>query len=705
MAGEIVPLASAGQRADEETKEKIGLLRWANDIADAVLQLSVTMLRSGFLIAIVDDDEELASLDLKSDYDPMVDDKTGARLSEAIKDAVGKFRRPEKMLRRLYMSALRRKWEEQRAEIPNNPVGTPYGKLYMVTRHGVWTRFYLGGSGLSDPYVWRRICRTRIHPQALSRDTSPQRNWRHQYLVIDETGQFPVEINAEHLAKKADRAIAELMRHGVHVVETPQAREHLAGFLRHKPRARVVRVPRTGWFEARRDSWVFVLPTETLGDAGKVGIVLDGVLQGYGLHRSGTSKDWRQRIAMPLAGNSNIIFAVGVFLAAPLLVWADEPGGGFHLCGPAKIGKTLVGAVAQSIWGKPFKPGAGADAFGFTWETTASRLGERAVLRSDIGLYLDEIGIGDPKAIATAVYKLAGGLDKGRWRQAERDFNILILSTGELPLAEFLPNVRQGQLVRLVHVPAVVKSESGFETIPKDQIAAAGRQFYAATAEVHGSVGYDWLHHLVALTPSGIKTKLKQLRKAWLKSPEVGEIVSRAHPQVVSVINRFALVAAALTMAVEAGILPWSNPEIDAAVVACMTRWLNQRGNIDAAGELLREIQRRLQTIAATIGDRFIRLNLEGRRLVPASVADQHKMAAAEGFDGYIKDGRILVTPDAWRRLWAGLDADAVKKQLLSAKLLIPGRDGAVPSLEKFKSGEQAARFYVLTPAFVDVTA
>jgi hypothetical protein len=61
---------------------------------------------------------------------------------------------------------------------------------------------------------------------------------------------------------------------------------------------------------------------------------------------------------------------------------------------------------------KPYAPGAGVDAFGFTWESTSNRIGDRAVLRSDVGLSLDEIGIGDQRAIATTVYKLARTLDR-----------------------------------------------------------------------------------------------------------------------------------------------------------------------------------------------------------------------------------------------------------------------------------------------------
>jgi hypothetical protein len=72
-------------------------------------------------------------------------------------------------------------------------------------------------------------------------------------------------------------------------------------------------------------------------------------------------------------------------------------------------------------------------------------------------------------------------------------------------------------------------------------------------------------------------------------------------------------------------------------------------------------------------------------------------------FDGYIKElgeeMRILVRPDAWRRLWAGLDADLVKQYPQRARLLID-RNGDVPSPEKI--GGKTGRFYVLASAFVE---
>ena len=112
-----------------------------------------------------------------------------------------------------------------------------------------------------------------------------------------------------------------------------------------------------------------------------------------------------------------------------------------------------------------------------------------------------------------------------------------------------------------------------------------------------------------------------------------GDRRTEPHPHVVSVVNRFALVAAALNMASAAGIVPWAVADSDAAIIACMQRWLRQPGNIDAADELLREIWRRRQRFAATINDRFIHLCLKDRRLVPASAADQRKMEAEQRGD------------------------------------------------------------------------
>lgn len=165
MAGEIVPLMSA--KADQETKEKERLLDWRNDIADKVIKAAREDAALHFLDRV--DDEEASALDLKGDYDPIIDDKTGARLSDAIAEFAEEIKRDAKEVRRLYENALKEKLKAQKQHIPSDPAGKPYGKNYLVNKHGVWTKLDVGGP---DLYVWRRITRTRIDPTALSRDTS-----------------------------------------------------------------------------------------------------------------------------------------------------------------------------------------------------------------------------------------------------------------------------------------------------------------------------------------------------------------------------------------------------------------------------------------------------------------------------------------------------------------------------------------------------
>ena len=113
MAGEAVPQKPAEQKpsanAKAETKLKERLLKWAEDIAGKVIQAAFEDTALHFLDNV--DDEESNALDLKGEYDPIVDQKTGARLSEAIVEFAEEIKQPEKVLKRLFHSALKAKWK------------------------------------------------------------------------------------------------------------------------------------------------------------------------------------------------------------------------------------------------------------------------------------------------------------------------------------------------------------------------------------------------------------------------------------------------------------------------------------------------------------------------------------------------------------------------------------------------------------------
>ncbi len=263
-----LPVPTAKPTKTDEDEHKNKLLEWINKTTTAVIEA----VREDIALRFhdeVDDEEKL--VDLKGEFDPIVVKETGARLSEVFGEKAVEFNMSAKRLRRLYESKLKEKWQVQNSSL-TELTGERFGKKFLVNRHGVWLRLSVGG--IDELFVWRRIARTEIKPIALSRDTSAQRNWRHRYRMIDETGQFEVEVDKQALGKHANRGINKLMQYGLHVVESKEAREELAIFLRFKPRARILRAPRVGWFETQRGHWVFVLPDQTLGDVGKVRVVL-----------------------------------------------------------------------------------------------------------------------------------------------------------------------------------------------------------------------------------------------------------------------------------------------------------------------------------------------------------------------------------------------------------------------------------------------
>ena len=170
----------------------------------------------------------------------------------------------------------------------------------------------------------------------------------------------------------------------------------------------------------------------------------------------------------------------------------------------------------------------------------------------------------------------------------------------------------------------------------------------------HGAVGREWQRHLVDIGPDEIKAQLHQHREEFLALPEVVAVAEKAHPQVRAVINRFALYAAALRMAIVAGLLPWSVKEADAGIVACMQRWVAQRGNLDTAGEVVRAARQVERELVSGLGERFIHIRRSGNKWMPVSEADEFRQRTPELFDGYVKPDRILVRPEAWRRYCNG---------------------------------------------------
>jgi putative DNA primase/helicase len=493
------------------------------------------------------------------------------------------------------------------------------------------------------------------------------------------------------------------MKAGVHVVGRDVAQRALVRFLRFKPRREIIRMPRAGWAQVG-SHWIFVRPDAVITPPGMPSAantlyVLDAASQ-HGLHVLGTAEEWAREIAAPLRGNSNIALALGTFFATPLLRFASEPGGGNHLYGTSTIGKSMASDAGQSIYGWPYE--TADDAFGVSWGGTEVGTDAQALARTDLGLPLDEITLANPRTAEAVIYKVASGTkgpratSTGHLRETAHA-SVLLLSTGEKSLAQFIgPRLQEGARKRLVDVPAEVRPGSAFETIPGEKIHIESKRLFDAMKRQHGAVGRDWQRYLVDLGPDGIKAKLHKHREAFLALPEVVAVAQKAHPQVKAVVNRFALYDTALRMViVGAGLLPsWTVEEADAGIVACMERWVAQRGNVDTSGEVQRAAQRLDRELIANLGERFIHIHKVDGEWVPLTAADEIRQRTPARFDGYAKPDRILIRPEAWRHRYCdGFDPTELARHLQQRGVLIANGPDTSKS-EQIIGG--TARFYVL---------
>jgi putative DNA primase/helicase len=758
QSSRLLRARTAEDIANEQTAEQLALRIWAAIVAQKVLNGMSALMDELIQSHLLDDDDEEADegwlddhhkrekrfldeaisdgLDRYPDFDainnlPPSSDPDIARDTGQLKDVLsrcaigatefkGKFSRAqlERMVKRDLATRFKKdlKYSQHvREDVPGLDVKA-YGSRGRTSSTGTFAKAadYESGGGLAALFTggWMRVAKDRIDPVAWSHQFGLQRktegqHWRHHFVITERNGhQSDFQLPREKLAGTGAPALRLLMKAGVHVVGRNDVQNALVQFLRFKPRREIIRMPRMGWAEVR-SHWIFVRPDGVfvppgMPQARNVSYVLDAAAIGHGLHVEGTAAEWAAEVATPLRGNSNVALAFATFFAAPLLHFACEPGGGNHLYGPSTVGKTMASDAGQSIYGCPLE--TADNAFGVTWAGSEAGFDALALARTDLGLPFDEITLADRRSAEQIVYKVAGGskgpraTSTGHLRETAHAF-VLVLSTGEKSLAEFIGrSLQEGARKRLVDVPAEVQPGSAFETIPREQIHIASKRLFGAMKRHHGAVGRDWQRHLVDIGPDKIKAELHEHREAFLALPEVLAVAAKAHPQVRAVVNRFALHAAALRMAIAAGLLPWAVNESDIGIVACMQRWVAQRGNLDTAGEVLRAVREVERKLTAGLRDWFIRIaKSETGKLIPATEADEAKVKTPEHFDGFIKFDYVLIRPDAWRRYCDGVEPAEIARHFLDRGVLVPGANGSLSKSQQVIGG--SGRFYVLRMA------
>ena len=481
---------------------------------------------------------------------------------------------------------------------------------------------------------------------------------------------------------------ANLANRGLRIV-TGSNRRHFIRYLNDVVvEDRVTVVATTGWHDIGTTK-VFALPDNTINSVTDQTVILDGAANSP-FERRGTIAGWQEGVGSLVAGHSRPVFAVSVAFAGPLLGLLGLEGGGFNLYGQSSRGKTTIAQAAASVWGKGDSPG-----FVRPWRATANALEAAAALHTDTILVLDELGAVEAKEAAAAIYSLTSGTGKGR---SKRDgtlrqpmiWRTMVLSTGEIRLTDKLTENRQrtrpGQEVRLIDIPADAGKEfgafdnAGAANDPKvlaDEIKTAAQISY-------GTAGPEFVRRLIAdgldKHPGDIRAMINAFRRNY--APEA------ADGQVLRVMDRFGLVAAAGELACDLGIVCWQRGDALEAARRCFIDWFDSRGGAEA-GEVQAAISQVRLFIERHGDSRFEFVGTQDR-----NVNNRAGWRKGEG-----AEREWLIPSETWKsEVAVGHDPKFVARVLAERGMLRRGDDGNT-CVERIQGRSQ--RVYAVTASIL----
>ena len=263
---------------------------------------------------------------------------------------------------------------------------------------------------------------------------------------------------------------------------------------------------------------------------------------------------------------------IGLALAGPLLEVVGESTWGIHLWGKSSRGKSTSLAVAGSAWGYCDLEDAGdnetaGNIYG-TWRGTEASLERRASAMNGALLLLDEIGAIQAKLDPIEVIMtMAQGRGKQRQHKdwPQMTWKTTLLSTGEQAISVVAhEQLQDGAMARFIDIE--FNHASGDWT--KDHEHA--RKCKETARRVYGIAGNMMVAYLA--DEPGIRERAKQVHKeetermikrAKAMAPELGALAGT----MTRILPQLATVATALKLAREAGIVPWSQKDIDDVLV------------------------------------------------------------------------------------------------------------------------------------------
>lgn len=371
------------------------------------------------------------------------------------------------------------------------------------------------------------------------------------------------------------------------------------------PDDKVIVYDKTGWQTSPSGRKVFVLGGKVLG-ADEPSILRPEAYRLETVRQAGTLDAWLEHVAKPACQVPWWRFAMMASFAAPLLELLGEHSRGFHVFGQSSRGKTIGAAVAASVFGK----GTKGDGFMSTWSATGNGIEALAEQHSDLPMILDELGQADGKDVGNVTYMLSNNAGKarmsGRRLQRRATWNTILISTGELSLAEKLRQAKKkivaGMSVRFLELPI---RGTGFV---KQLDVEVARKLERACTTSYGAAGATFVERLVQdgyPDPSSLKGNEVRQRLNEVENHLVGVDFDNRHRRAA---RAFALVQIAGELAVRFGLVP---EEADPAGTCTMAYEIWRDGGrrklaVDAreiGRQLLDEIRNRIGVTLVKLGE------------------------------------------------------------------------------------------------------
>ena len=406
------------------------------------------------------------------------------------------------------------------------------------------------------------------------------------------------------------------------------------------------------------------------------------------LIKNGTLKSWQNNIGELAKNNTILVFSCAAALAPLLLKPLGEDGACFHFSGSSSIGKSTGLSIPASIWGITELS---------SFRTTDNAAESTCKNANDGLLLLDELAQGKVEAIEQIAYLFGNGKGKARANRkgeakAISSFKILGLSSGEIGLAAKLAekgkSVTAGQNVRFIEIDADMGRGYGvFDNLHGFESGDILSKTLQKRVKEHNGVVIDEFAKYLTSNFSEVKAKVYSIIDDWLSI----NLPPEADGQVARVARKFALVAAAGEIAIEAGILPFEKFAASLHCAILFSNWLNKRGGCGSQ-EFKGIVDRLKSLIREGINSRF--LNADG--------GDENKNIKAAGYKKIGTDGTLeeyWFNPDIFvGEIMQHRDAKVFYPQLITGGFIEPDKDGKHTSQRRSPTKEKQRRF-IIVPA------